>query len=97
MDTNKEIVSQTGENCVILANDEFLEVLGELNALHARITRNEGEVAAKLDEVEKFTEVRLTQIKSLRDVVREDQKNMRRAEARLFKATQKRLAVTQSR
>src|SRR4051794_17462246 len=96
MDTSKQIVSQPGENCATLAQGEFLVSLGELNALHARITRNEGEVAAKLDEVEKFTEVRLNQIKSLRDMVREDQKNMRRIEAKLFKATQKRLAVTQS-
>jgi phage head maturation protease len=80
-----------------VTEDDFLVSLGELNALHARITRNEGEVTAKLDEVEKFVEVRLTQIRAYRDSIREDQKNMRRIEVKLHKAVQKRLAVTSSR
>ena len=92
MDASGQIVLQPNENRVKVAQDVFLENLGELNALHASITRDEGEVAAKLDEVEKFLEVRLTQIRSLRDSVRENQKKMRRIEVKLYAAT-KQLAV----
>jgi hypothetical protein len=93
MDTGKEFNLQSNQNRANVTQDYFLLTLGELNALHARITRNEGAVAAKLDEVEKFVEVRMTQIKSLRDEIREDQKNMRRKEVELHKAAiQKQLA-----
>jgi CRISPR/Cas system CSM-associated protein Csm2 small subunit len=95
MDSAKTPV-QFDEMRVDSSQDEFLAYLGELNALHARITRNEGEVAAKLDEVEKFLEVRMTQVRILRDSIREDQKNMRRVEAKLFQTTKMRLAVSQS-
>jgi hypothetical protein len=83
----KEIDLQSEENRDILAVELFLDSLGELNALHARITRNEGEVVSRLDEVENFLEVRMNQIRKLRDEIREDQKNMRRIEAKLFRAT----------
>lgn len=82
-----EIDLQSEENRANLGMDIFLDSLGELNALHARITRNEGEVVSRLDEAENFLEVRLSQIRKLRDEIREDQKNMRRIEAKLFRAT----------
>lgn len=87
MDTSKQIVSQQGENCVTVAMDNFLGSLGELNALHAAITRDEGEVAGLLDEVEKFCEVRMPKIRGLREGIREKQKNMRRIESKLFQAS----------
>jgi chaperonin cofactor prefoldin len=92
MDTGKKTNLQLSENPVTIVQDSFLAKLGELNARHARITRNEGAVAHLLDEVEKFVEVRSAQIKTLRDEIREDQKNLRRIEVQLHKAT-KQLAV----
>jgi len=87
IDDNEKALRST-ENRVILATDVFLESLGELNALHAAITRDEGEVAGLLDEVEKFSEIRMPKVRSLREGIREKQKNMRRIEAKLFRASQ---------
>lgn len=73
-------VCENPDNC---AKINAVEELNRLHELHQEISREQGQIMARFDEIERFTESNLGKIKGLKHSVRQKQREFKQLADRL--------------